>query len=152
MQKLHFSIHINAPVEKVWDTMLGEETYKEWTKPFNPAGSTFVGSWDKGSEIKFVGKNPETGKEEGMLARIVENRPNEFISIEHYGVIMNGVEDTTSEEVKKWTPAHENYTLTEKDGGTELTIDVDVADEYKDMFDDMWPKSLDVLKKLSEEN
>ncbi|MDQ5893468.1 MAG: hypothetical protein QG640_480, partial [Patescibacteria group bacterium] len=31
MQKIHFSIQINAPKEKVWDTMLGEATYREWT-------------------------------------------------------------------------------------------------------------------------
>ena len=132
--------------------MLGQDTYKEWTNPFNPAGSTFVGSWEQGSEVKFIGEDPNTGKEGGMLARIAENRPNEFLSIEHIGIINDGVVDTTSEEVKKWTPAFENYTFTEKDGGTELTIDVDVADEYKGMFEDMWPKALEVLKTLSEES
>ncbi|MEX2593834.1 MAG: hypothetical protein WD426_13755 [Anditalea sp.] len=33
-QKLHFSKRINAPKEKVWDTMLKDETYREWTSAF----------------------------------------------------------------------------------------------------------------------
>jgi len=52
MQKIFFSIFIQASQEKVWDTMLGGETYREWTKPFN-VDSRYVGSWDEGSEIRF---------------------------------------------------------------------------------------------------
>ena len=149
MTKEHFSIHINAPKEKVWDTMLGKDTYQEWTSAFNEGGR-FEGSWDEGSKILFIGPDPETGKEGGMVARIKENRPYEFISIEHLGILKDGVEDTTSDEVKKWTPAFENYTFTEKDGGTEVSVDMDTAEEYADMFKDMWPKALLKLKEISE--
>jgi hypothetical protein len=74
-----------------------------------------------------------------------------ILHIEHIGMINNGVEDTTSEEVKKWSPSHENYTFADKDGGTELSVDMDVADEYKTMFEEMWPKALQLLKELVEE-
>ncbi len=30
MKKLHTSIIVNAPVKKVWDTMLQKETYERW--------------------------------------------------------------------------------------------------------------------------
>ncbi len=149
MHKIHFSIHINAPREKVWNTMLGDATYREWTMPFNP-GSYYVGSWDAGSEIRFLGPDPVTGEEGGMFSQIAENRLHEFVSIEHKGIITKGVVDTTSEEVKKWTPAFEKYTFTEKDGGTEVSVDIDVAEEYKDMFNDMWPKALQLLKEIAE--
>lgn len=151
MKKLHFSIQINAPREKVWNTMLGDATYREWTKSFNP-GSYYVGDWTQGSEIRFLGPNPEGSGVGGMYSRIKENRLHEFISIEHLGMITEGgVIDTTSDEVKKWTPAFENYTLVDKDGGTELLIDVDVAEgEYEDMFKGMWPSALNSLKELSE--
>ncbi|MBP9761249.1 MAG: SRPBCC domain-containing protein [Candidatus Magasanikbacteria bacterium] len=149
MQHLHFSTHINASKEKVWDTMLEDATYREWTTAFNP-GSYYVGNWEQGSEIKFLGPHPDGSGEGGMYSRIHENRLHEFVSIEHLGMIQNGVVDTESDEVKKWTPAFENYTFTEKDGGTELLIDIDVADEYKTMFEDMWPKALASLKELSE--
>ncbi len=150
MQKLHFSIQINAPREKVWDTMLEDATYRQWTAAFNP-GSYYIGSWEQGSEMRFLGPDPE-GKEGegGMFSRIKENRLHEFISIEHLGMIKGGVIDTTSDEVKKWTPAFENYTFGDKDGGTEILVDIDVADEYADMFNGMWPTALNVLKELSE--
>jgi L-rhamnose mutarotase len=151
MQKIHFSVFINAPKEKVWNTMLNKETYNEWTKAFNPS-STYVGSWEEGSEIRFVGSNSEAEGESGMYSRIKENRLHEFLSIEHLGMIENGVIDTTSEKVKAWLPAFENYTFKETEGGTELTIDIDTTDEYKSMFEEMWPKALEVLKALSEHN
>jgi len=151
MQTLHYSIFINAPREKVWKTILEDATYREWTRVFNPAGeSHYEGSWEEGSTIKFVGPDPKTGKLGGMLSRIAENRPHEFISIEHVGIIHDGFEDTTSEEAKKWTPAHENYTFNEKNGGTELVVDLDSDEENAKMFDDMWPKGLQKLKELSE--
>lgn len=128
--------------------MLEDATYREWTKVFNE-GSYFKGSWDEGSKIVFLGPGEE-GKEGGMVARIKENRPHEFISIEHYGMIADGVEDTESEEVKAWMPAYENYTFTDKDGGTLLLIDMDVAEKYEAMFKDMWPKALLKLKEICE--
>ena len=46
MKTLHFSIKINAPVEKVWQSMLGAETYKVWAAEFAP-DSFYEGSWDR---------------------------------------------------------------------------------------------------------
>lgn len=149
MQKLHYSIDINAPIKKVWDTMLQDETYRKWTGAFNE-GSYFKGSWDKGSKILFLGPDPQTGEEGGMVSRIAENRPYEFISIEHIGIVSNGIEDTTSDMAKKWTPAFENYTFTEKDGITTLEIDMDSLEENAEMFNQMWPLGLQKLKELSE--
>lgn len=42
MKKLQFTTHINAPVNKVYDLMLGitnKSTYEEWTALFNPTSS-----------------------------------------------------------------------------------------------------------------
>ncbi len=149
MQKLNFSITINTPKEKVWNTMLEDATYRLWTTPFSE-GSYYKGDWSKGSKIIFLGPNPETGKEGGMVSKIAENKLNEYISIEHLGIINDGVEDTTSEEVKKWTPAFENYTFKDLKGKTELLVDMDINDEYKEMFEGMWPKALQVLKEIAE--
>lgn len=144
MQKLHFSTRINAPVEKVWDTMLNDDTYRIWTSAFTE-GSYYEGSWEKGSKIQFLDPNGM-----GMVSKIAENKPYEFISIEHYGFVKDGVEDTESEEVKAFAGAHENYTFRETDGITEVLVDVDTSDEYKAMFQDTWPKALSKLKELSE--
>lgn len=99
----------------------------------------------------FLGPDPKTGTEGGMISRIKENRKHEFISIEHLGIIVDGEEDMTSDEAKKWAPAFENYTFTEKDGGTELSVDMDVDEGEKEVFEDMWPRALKNLKELSEE-
>ncbi len=130
--------------------MLGDTTYREWTESFH-AGSYYKGDWSEGSKMLFLGPD-ETGKKEGgVVSRVKENRKYEFISIEHLGMVMDGIEDTTSEEVKKWTPAFENYTFTEKDGGTEVSVDMEVAnDEFKEMFEGMWPKALLKLKEIAE--
>lgn len=149
MQKLKFSIEINAPKEKVWDTMLDDKTYRRWTAAFNE-GSYYKGDWSKGSKIIFLGPNPETGKEGGMVSRIAENKPYEFISIEHLGIINDGVEDTTSDAVKPWAGSLENYTFKEINGKTELLVDMDINDDYKEMFEDMWPNALQKLKELAE--
>jgi uncharacterized protein YndB with AHSA1/START domain len=149
MQKIHFSIFINAPKEKVWDTMLADATYRAWTTAFHP-GSYFKGDWSEGSKMLFIGPDEESGGEMGMVSRIAENRVHEFISIEHLGIYKDGVEDTESPEAKQWGPAFENYTFVERDGGTEVQVDQDMMEEYKEMFEEMWPKALQTLKELAE--
>ncbi len=149
MQKLHFSIMIQAPKEKVWHTMLDDQSYREWTTVFNP-GSYYKGDWSKGSKILFLGPHPDGSGEAGMVSRIADNKPYEYISIEHLGLIKDGVEDATSEAAKKMTPAFENYTFVEKDGATEVVVDIDVDDEYREMFEKMWLEALPLLKEIAE--
>lgn len=149
MQKMNVSTTINAPRKVVWDTMLNDKTYREWTSAFNPKGSWYEGDWSQGSTIRFLGPG-EDGSLGGMLSRIKENRPYEYFSIEHIGIIQDGKEDTTSDEVRKWTPAFENYTFKDRNGQTELLVDMDVDEAHKAMFEDRWPKALDKLKALAE--
>jgi uncharacterized protein YndB with AHSA1/START domain len=149
MEKLQFKIDINASNEKVWNTMLEKETYNKWTEVFSP-GSHYVGNWSKGSKILFLGPGAD-GKVGGMVSRIRDNRLYEFISIEHLGEVIDGVEDTTSDRVKLWAGALENYTLVNNDGKTELIVEMDINQEYKEMFEDTWPKALQKLKELCEE-
>ncbi|MBI5473825.1 MAG: SRPBCC domain-containing protein [Ignavibacteriae bacterium] len=151
MNTLHFSIAINAPKEKVWNTMLADKTYRAWTEPFSP-GSYYKGSWDKGSKILFLA--PTEKGEMGMVSRIADSRRYEFISIEHLGLVQDGKEDMTSEATKAWAGVHENYTFKESRGTTEVLIDLESSNEDKEMFamfQDMWPKALKKLKELAEE-
>ena len=149
MSKLNFSIVIDAPISKVWDTMLEDKTYRIWTEEFTP-GSHYVGNWNQGSKILFLGPSND-GKIAGMVSRIKENNPHKYISIEHLGEVYDGVEDTTSDRVKVWAGALENYTFINKHGKTELIVDLDINEEFKEMFEGMWPKALQTLKSLCEE-
>jgi uncharacterized protein YndB with AHSA1/START domain len=144
MKTLHFASRIDAPPQTVWNTMLGADTYTKWTADFCE-GSYYEGSWEKGQRIRFVAPN-----QEGLSSIIDENRPHEFISIRHIGMVKNGVEDTTSEQVKRWAPSFENYTFVPVDGGTELRVDLDVEPETEKYMQDTWPKSLERLKQLCE--
>lgn len=148
-ETMHFEITINAPVTKVWDMMLAQETYRQWTAAFEPT-SYYEGSWEKGSKMKFLGAGGS-----GMISQIVENIPYKFISTEHLGEIKDGVEDTTSEAVKKWLPAFENYTFTDNGDSTLLQIDMEMGSseeskQMKEMFEGMWPKALLILKEVCE--
>jgi hypothetical protein len=152
MKKLSYTKEISASPERVHDVMLGlsdKRTYEQWTAPFNPT-SSWEGGWDKGDKIMFIGIS-EDGAKGGMIARIVENDPGKFVSIEHYGVLEKGVEITEGEKVDSWKGAHENYRFEPTENGTRVTAEVDTVDEYVSYFDEAWPQALDVLKKICEQ-
>lgn len=140
----HFDILIHAPRERVWNTMLHPDTYREWTAAFCE-GSYFEGSWDAGATIRFL--SPEGG---GMVSEIAEHRPAEFVSIRHLGVIQDGVEDTSSDAIKAWAPCYENYRFTDEAGGTRLQVDSDVFGGYEAFMAETWPRALKRLKDLCE--
>lgn len=150
MNKLHFSITIKAPRERVWDTMLSQDTYQSWTEVFGP-GSHFVGDWNLGSKILFLAPD-ETGQMSGMIGRIKENQLYEYVSVEYIGVVLAGEEDTSSEEAMNVAGALEKYTFKEVDGYTELRVDMDMddGDEFEEMFQEIWPQALQKLKELAE--
>jgi hypothetical protein len=145
MKTMHFSVSINAPKEKVAKMMLDHESYKTWTAEFYP-GSYYEGSWKKGEKIKFLGPDGQ----DGMTSVIAEHKPLEFISIKHLGFIKDGIEDTESPEIKAWAPAYENYTFQEKDGVTEVKVDLDVTPEFEEAMGPIWPKALAKLKMICE--
>lgn len=145
MEKLVFSTSITATPEKVWNILWTDASYRKWTAAFME-GSYAVTDWKEGSKVLFL-----DGRGMGMVSRIAVNRPNEYMSIEHLGEVKDGVEDTTSDRVKAWAGAHENYTLKKNNDQTELTIDMDITEEYKEMFAQIWPKALANVKQLSEQ-
>ncbi len=156
MKKLQYKVSINAPVAKVYDFMLGiksKSTYEQWTSLFNPT-STFEGSWDKGTKILFIGVD-ENGEKGGMVSRIFENIPNQFVSIQHYGIFKADKEITEGPEVEKWANGFENYSFEESaaaDGKptTTVTVDLDTTEDFVDYMNQSYPKALDKLKEICE--
>lgn len=146
MEKLHYSIKITAPVHTVWTTMLDDATYREWTSVFN-LGSHYEGSWDLGSEIRFLGPD-EDGSISGMIGKVIENRPDELVTVEYFGEISKGVERTGDEA--QFFGAHESYSFSESGGVTTVEVDVDAEEEYTSMFNELWPPALARLKELAE--
>ena len=148
MKKINFDIYINADKEKVWETITSIKTYNEWTSVFSPS-SFYEGGWNTGDKIKFLGYD-EKGEKGGMTAEIAISHKPDFVSIRHLGYILNSIEDTTSEAIKKWAPAYENYTIIEEAGKTKLIIYQEIEEQYEQMFLEMWPKALQKIKEISE--
>lgn len=151
MEKLQFKVDINAPVTKVYDFMLGissKVTYEQWTSLFNPT-SSYEGSWEKGSKILFIGID-EKGEKGGMVLKIVENIFNQFVSIQHYGLVKADTEITDGPEVEKWANGFENYTFEESNEATTVTVDIDTAEDFLDYMSQTYPKALEKLKELCE--
>ena len=145
MKQLQFSISIQAPKEKVWSVLLDDTTYRLWTNIFCE-GSYAVGNWEEGSKVQFL-----TPDGRGLSSRVFKHVPNAFISIQHLGAIQDGVEDFDSEETKKWAGALENYSVSEHLGMSELSIEIDVTEDYIPYFEKTWPLALAKVKTLAEE-
>ena len=144
VKTLEFQVEIAAPVEKVWDVMFSPEGYTLWTAPF-VAGSYFEGSWAEGERMHFLAPGGS-----GMVAEIAANRPREFVSIKHLGYVFNGVEDTTSDGVRSWAPAYENYRFESVPGGTLVKVEHDTLVSFEEYMQDTWPKALAALGALCE--
>jgi hypothetical protein len=147
MEKMTFNASINANRETVWAILWGDTTYPEWTSAFCE-GSHAVTDWQKGSKVLFL-----DGKGSGMVSRVAETIPYEYMSFEHLGEVKNGIEDTESEQVKVWAGAHENYTLKTVDNHTELVVEMDSAtipEDFKSYFLKTWPLAMDKIKALAE--
>lgn len=151
MKFLSFKIAIAAPIAKVYRTMLNERSFREWTSEFNPT-SYFEGSWEKGSEIRFIGLDSE-GKKGGIVGRIKENTPEKFISIEYQGLIKDNKELTKGPEISEWIGSTENYTFSAGSGdATIVTVELEMTfgDHFVEYFESAWPRALNKLKEICE--
>jgi hypothetical protein len=151
MTKLQFTVNINAPLNKVYDTMLGisnKASYEQWTALFNPT-SSYEGNWQQGEKMLFIGVD-EKGEKGGMVSRIAAIIPGQFVSIQHYGLVVAGTEITTGPEVEKWANGLENYTFKENNGLVSVTIDLDTVEEFIDYMNENYPKALNKLKEICE--
>jgi len=145
MTNLEYKIHIKAPKQKVWEIMLQPDTYKEWTGASWP-GSFYEGKWAENEKIKFIGKDGS-----GTLALIEVFKPYEYISAKHIAVLDKGKEDSDSDIAKSWVGTMENYLFSERNGETDLTVEMEVYPDWQKMFDDGFPNALKKLKEICEQ-
>ncbi|MBK7873074.1 MAG: SRPBCC domain-containing protein [Saprospiraceae bacterium] len=139
MKTLHFSININAPVEKVWNALWQDANYRKWTAVFHE-GSYAESDWEEGSKILFLAPGGD-----GMFSMIEKKTPNKQMTFKHLGELKNGVKES-----KDWENARESYFLSEKDGGTELKVELDSVGEFEQYFSETFPKALQEVKNIAE--
>lgn len=144
MEKQEFKIKIAATPEKIWDILWGDTTYPAWTAAFSQ-GSRAETDWKKGSKVLFL-----NAENDGMVSTVAEHIPNEYMLFKHLGAVNKGVENYDSPEMKDWAGAEEGYRLQPAGDHTELTVNMDITDAYKDYFREAWPKALEAVRELAE--
>jgi hypothetical protein len=151
MKRLSFSTDIQAPAHQVYTIMLGlknKRSYEAWTALFG-SGSTYEGTWEKGSRIRFVGLDAN-GKKGGMVSVVDEHIPAKFVSIRHIGIVDGDKEITEGPETEAWAGGLENYTFEDHGDGCRLTVETDTTEEFEAFFTAGWPKALDQIKHQAE--
>ena len=146
MKAKKFETIIDAPAKKVWDVLWSDKTYRDWTSVFSE-GSYAESDWNEGSKIYFL-----TPEGDGMYSIIEKKIPNKLMVFKHLGVLKAKKEVPLDEESKKWTGAKEIYDLVEEGKKTILTASVDLMADFEAFFAETFPKALERVKKLAEEN
>jgi len=140
------SIDINAPREKIWHVLTDDALLRDWYNAFQ-AGSYAETDWKEGSKVIF-----RDSEGNGMIGKIAVNKPYEIISTEFQGMLVNGKEDTESQEANNIKGYFETYRISGTSNNNRLDIELDTSDEYADMFNNMWDKALQRIKELAENN
>lgn len=149
IKKLTYSITINAPKEKVFQTMTDKSLYAFWAKAWGEEMS-YDGDWTEGSYVTFFDTSGE-----GTKALVEEVRPNEYTRLKHTAMVTNrNVEvEQLDETMQKWIGSLEEYAFTNLDeNSTRVEITMTMDEMFQDMADEPWPQALLYLKELCEQN
>lgn len=146
IRKHKFEIEINASAEKVWNVLLNDATYRQWTAVFSE-GSYYKGEMKQGSPIQFL-----TPEGSGMYGKVIFYSPHSNVVFQHIGEVKNFEPQPVDDATEKWSGAYENYTLTESGNTTTLIAEIDINPEHVSYFNDTFPKGLEKIKELSEQN
>lgn len=145
IEKLHFSININATKEKVWEALWNKENYKIWTAPFGE-GSYYHGDLKPNSRVHFL--MPDGS---GMYSDVMFFKENALVVFKHIGGMKGCKEQELDEKTTRWTGCFEVYRLIEINANTtELEIEVDITDEHIEFMKKRFPMALEKVKELSE--
>lgn len=145
MKTLQFTIKIDASPETVWKGLFEPENYTTWTSIFTKGSFYKTDSFTEGSRIHLL--TPEGEGMYSILDRIEENR---YLAFRHLGLVSSFEEQPLDEAAKSWTNSLETYRLTAVEGGTNLEVNVDSADEYIIYMNEKFPAALSALKELCE--
>lgn len=145
MKRIFLERTFETTPELLWELIVDVDHYRYWTEAFCK-GSDFMGDWSKESDIYFYAEN-DSGLDSGMVSKVVESIWPSKISIEHRGVLVDGVFDAASNDSKKWAPAYENYRLIKlSDKLTRFELEQDLPDEEESNFIGLWEEAFDRMK------
>lgn len=142
MTKLHYKVTLNNNVEFVFEKLFNKQTFKEWTQVFNPT-SDYSGFFDLGEEILFHDADGN-----GMLTLISKYEVNNIIEFTYIASLNNG-----NKTLFETTENYERYTFSSnKDNYAILEIDLNIPDDYVEIFEAMWPIAINYIQELFNNN
>lgn len=141
MQKMIFSINIEAPRKKVWDTLWDDTTFRDWGNIIDE-GQYMVGEVKEGNEVQFMSSSGY-----GVTSLIEKLIPNEFVLIRQRADTQNSGKQARE---KEWTGGTESYSLKENNNSTTLKVSIDVPSGLEELFQDRFPRALGRVKELAE--
>lgn len=144
LKTIEQTMTISASRERVWDVLLSEEYFPQWTAEFME-GSYAETDWQEGSRVRFL-----TPDGSGIAGQIVASDRPALLDIRYDGQVIEGKEDYDSPEAQELRGAHETYRLSEQDGGTSLAIASDMAEAYYADMSEAWQRALAKVKALAE--
>lgn len=144
MKELQFSIEIRASKQKVWTILWEDRAFREWASIIDP-GTYMIGELREGGEVQFI--SSENGY--GVTSLVEKLTPHEYVLLRHQA---DTQQTGKQERADEWTGGKESYTLSETDNVTTLHTTFDVPPEMEEYFMSNYPKALERIKLLAEEN
>lgn len=146
MKRLEFNIEINATPEKIWKVLWDDTTYRDWVSVFCE-GTYAISNWNEGDKIHFLSP---TG--EGMNSIIDKKIENQFMAFKHISEVKDFKEMSIDAATQEWTGGMEIYELIQNNNTTTLYVKMDCLEKYIEYFSTTFPKGLERVKQLSENN
>ena len=138
---MQFSIEIEAPKEKVWQTLWEDKTFRDWGSIIDE-GQYMEGVLAEGSEVQFI-----SSEGLGVTSFVEKLIPYEYVAFKQVADTMDSGKE---EREKEWTGGTESFELTEKNGITNLIVKIDIPLGLEEIFKDRFPKALERVKILAE--
>jgi len=133
------SVLINAPVEKVWDSLVNPDLIRKYM-----FGSKVVSDWNEGSPITWKGKwQGRSYEDKGTIIRKI---PLKTLELTHFSPL-NGVPD----EPGNYHTLVFNLSSTGPGTNLHLTQDNNLDENSRNQSQENWETMLQNLKKLLEE-
>ncbi len=137
---------IDATAEKIWQVLWEPTTYCKWTSAMSPGGRVET-DWKQGSRALFLDVNGD-----GIFQSIEEVRPHELMVFKYLGDLKDGKEDFDSPKVEALSGARQVYRIQDRGSDHLLTVELDLNPEYEEFFDKAFPRALDHVRTLSEDD
>ncbi len=146
MKRLEFTIEINAPKEKIWQSLWEDASYRNWASVFCE-GTYAKSNWNEGDSIYFLSADGR-----GMNSVIDKKVENQYIAFKHISEMKDFKPQPVDEAASEWSGGMEIYELISNQSSITLKVLMDTLEKYIEYFETTFPKALERVKELSEIN